>query len=1287
MKIEGLSLDTILLDQPKGTSPFIKNALLTNNKGIVENEPGFSRFNSSVPYPIIGILPIDTSFIVFSTDDVDSEIGIVDNAGTYTQVYNNSNLSFGRSAPVDAEYHRNFKDERIVAWIDDINVPRIINVDDTSGITDVNDLRLFPFSNVPTASLTIDELNGSLQTGNYQLVFRYSNNDGTLTNWFDVKRPIFITDDLQSNGFFAYDGSEGGVTTSKSIDIDLSNVDTRFDNVIIGVIKTINGIVTAEQVNTIPIDNTTISTTYTGLEVITTLTLSEVLTNTASFTNAKAIGQLNNRLYLGNLESEQEFDYQPYANSITLQWESNLHNTAEFIVTQESNKLGDSTKGFMHGEVYAFYIALIFNDGSYSRAFHIPGRAAEPGETGVNTLVNSGANVTGALVYQVEDTTINISGNTGDFGFWQNVNETYPNNSSYDGSVSGPNIAGQQVRHHRFPTIRKCKNSIYSGNTTYGSLQFDKLNINVANVIIPPALTGRVQGYQIFYANRTPNNSTVLGQAPFQFASCDEEELETALGVQVNLHFSDTSSTAPKRGAGLNFGGGNRGSENDHRLIPVKDFIRFGAFDLLLNKPSVNPTYISNQLKYSFSLDNLGSGNIYQNVFNDGDLTTSGIYGTPEGMTVSLGDTDTRRYYLWNMQEANPVTAVIDNSFVRSVSNGRYVPANVIDSSNNIDNRESEETFLLQLENGNSLDIDVEFTDGTANGSGSVSGNFTLDTYLTNIQQIREDVYSSFESQELVATDKIQTNPATTTLGDIFGGDTNVSTNSLYLSSPLDGDSFADLVFPDPTVNITVGRKQIVYYSGETVNNAGLRNQIAGNTQSIYWPKTKNLYTTFNDYDSRQNLVIGYNSDYTKVNTLAASDITIFTQDIEFASTFPHTITRSAIAQTEEQSISWRSFLAGERFVQPRDKGEIINIQGVGNERLLIHQRDSLFITRDRTTIQGTETNATLGAGDIFDLTPQEIVPTNEGFAGTQHRYSCVLTKIGYCFVDANEGKVFVLNGSNLDEISKKGLRNFLRDNLSSSLADNPFNGAGYTMAYDEEFNRLLLTINNSSNSFTASYSPELDRWVSYHEYIPNYMFSTRNQRLYSVNNNGGIAINQGIFRHNIGDKGLYYNSEEASPTPFPLIIDLVFNSQVEQNKLYQSLEWVTESVTPANVYDFNDTFDFITISTNYKTTNRIELERLVNIFSTNEANMRNNETTWSFNEIRNVASGNVQIRRDFFNDFDVNPLAVSAPLDWYQKTKFIDKFIVCRLEYSNLNNNKFYFIENLANFKPSFRS
>ena len=1287
MKIEGLNLDTILIDQPKGTSPFIKNALLTNNKGIVENEPGFSRINNTVPYPIIGVLPIDTSYVVFSTDDVDSEIGVVDNAGIYTQVYNNTALDFDRNTPIDAEYHRNFKNERIVAWVDNTNVPRIINIDDTTGVTDINDLRLFPFSNIPIAELTIDELNGSLQTGNYQLVFRYSNNDGTITNWFDIQRPIFITDDLISNGFFAYDGSEGGVGTSKSIDITLTNIDTRFDNLIIGVIRTINGIITAEQVNTIAINTTTINTTYTGLETTTILALSEVLTNTASFSNAKAIGQLNNRLYLGNLESEAEFDFQPYANSITLQWESNLHNTAEFVVTQESNKLGDASKGFMHGEVYAFYIALIFNDGSYSRAFHIPGRAPGAGETDINTLVNAGANVTGALVYQVEDTTINIVGNVGDFGFWQNVNETYPNNSSFDGSVAGPNISGQQVRHHRFPTIRKCKNDIYSANTTYGSTQFDKLNINVANVVIPAGLIDRVQGYQIFYANRTPNNSTVLGQAPFQFASCDETELEAALGVPVNLHFSDISSTAPKRGAGLNFGGGNRDTENDHRLIPVKDFIRFGAFDLLLNKPSVNPTYISNQLKFEFELDDTGGGNIYQNLFTDGNLESSGNYGTPEGGPANLGETDIRRYYLWNMQTSNPVTAVIDNSFVRSVSNGIYVPANVIDASNNIDNRESEETFLLQLENGNSLDIDIEFTDGVANGSGSVSGFFRLNTYLTNIQQIREDVYSSFELQDLVATDKIQIVPSTTSLSDIHGGDINVSVNSLYLSSPLDGDSFADVIDADPTINITVGRKQIVYYSAETVNNGGLRNQIAGDTQAIYWPKTKNLYTTFNDYDSKQNLVIGYNSDYTKVNTLAASDINIFTQDIEFASLFPHTITRSAVAQSEEQNISWRSFLAGERFVQPRDKGEIVNIQGVGNERLLIHQRDSLFITRDRTTIQGTETNATLGAGDIFDLTPQEIVPTNEGFAGTQHRYSCILTKIGYCFVDANEGKVFVLNGSNLDEISKKGLRNFLRDNLSSTLGDNPFNGVGYTMVYDEEFNRLLLAINNGSSSFTASYSPELGRWVSYHDYVPNYLFSTRNQRVYSINNNGGVAINQGIFRHNIGDKGLYYNSEEVSPTPFPFIVDLVFNSQVETNKLFQSIEWVTESVTPANAHDFNDTFDFITISTNYKTTNRIELERLVNIFATNEANIRNNETTWSFNNIRNVAIGGIQIRRDFFNDFDINPSAVTAPLDWYQKTKFIDKFIICRLEYSNLNNNKFYFIENLANFKPSFRS
>lgn len=1275
MKINKLSLDTQLTDQPPSTSPFLKNALITNKRGVIENEPGFQRFNNTVPYSSIGIIPIDTSFVVFSTDNADSEIGVIDSAGTYTQVYNDPELEFDTSAPVVGEYHRNFKGERIVAFITDINVPRIINIDDTSGISDINDLRLFPHADVPVATFNTNDSGGSLLTGAYQAVFKYRDRDGGETNWLTIHKPININDETTSEGLDSYDGAPAGTVTGKSITVNLTNVDTRFDNIVLGVISIIGGITTAVEVKEQTITSSTMSMIYTGGESsIISISLDEVLVNNASYINAKAITQLNNRLYLGNLSSEEEFDFQPYANEITVQWTSEL--VALTTLNIQNNKIGEAETGFMHGEVYALYIALIYNNGNYSRAFHIPGREPDAADLQATTLNDVGSLST-ELSYQIEDTTKNISGSSGDMGAWINQNEVYPTNSSWDGSVTGPDLTGENVRHHRFPTIDTCKTQIYSGSSLYGKVTLDRLSIDVSNVNIPVALQAQVQGYQIFYAKRSPINSTVVGQSVFQFASCDEVELETANGGgSITTPDFDTSMTAAKRAGGFNYSGGNRDTESDNRLVIVRDNIRFGAFDMLTQKPAISPNYITNQLKYSIEL--------VGDEFNDGALDDSGRYTHPEGGTADAGETDNRRNYLFNLTNDFTTAAMDQDSYARAVSNGRYIPANVIDEGDEVNNREGEETWLSELEGGDTLDLVIDYVDGLGTGGGTISGNIDIETYLSNLQQLKDDMYLSFDSQPLVATDKIQTNPATTTLSDIHGGDTVLSLYSLFLGGSVDGDTFIEDITSDPTVQVLYGRKQIVYFACEGYHNAGLRHQLPANNQSIYWPKTPNIYEIFYNIDTRENLEIQYNTDYSTKNELAGSDISIFDQNIEFANEFPHTLIRSAVAATEEENISWRTFLSNERFTMPRDKGEIINLQGIGNERLLIHQRDGLFITRDRTTIQGDITDATLGAADIFDLTPQEIIPTLTGYAGTQHRYSCVLTKIGYAFVDASQGKIFILNGTNLDEISNKATRNFFRDNLPSNLNDNPFNSTGYMIAYDETYNRLLVSVQNSSSSFTVSYSPELDGWISFHDYTPDFMFATKDNRLFSVVNDVSSTYN-GVFRHHIGDYGVYLNSEEVSPTPYPLVIDIVFNDKNYQSKLFKSIEWITESVS-GNVYDFNDTFDYITLSTNYKTTGRVELERLINMFSTT-GNVRNSETSWFFNKIRNVNTGGGQIRRSFANDFTPDTSFINNNLDWYKKSKFVDKFVVCRLEYENLQNNKFYFLESFCTFKESFRS
>ena len=140
-------------------------------------------------------------------------------------------------------------------------------------------------------------------------------------------------------------------------------------------------------------------------------------------------------------------------------------------------------KSYRRGEVYAFYISFVLKDGTETYAYHIPGRKARtfssneditedaqfksfPNEdvreaTGFRPeefrLQNDNANI-----YQVVDTASKTSGyELGDMAFWENENERYPNTPDFlvadvsaDGSpnVTARTLAGENVRHHKFPS-------------------------------------------------------------------------------------------------------------------------------------------------------------------------------------------------------------------------------------------------------------------------------------------------------------------------------------------------------------------------------------------------------------------------------------------------------------------------------------------------------------------------------------------------------------------------------------------------------------------------------------------------------------------------------------------------------------------------------------------------------------------------------------------------------------------------------------------------------------------
>jgi hypothetical protein len=152
--------------------------------------------------------------------------------------------------------------------------------------------------------------------------------------------------------------------------------------------------------------------------------------------------------------------------------------------------------------------------------------------------------------------------------------------------------------------------------------------------------------------------------------------------------------------------------------------------------------------------------------------------------------------------------------------------------------------------------------------------------------------------------------------------------------------------------------------------------------------------------------------------------------------------------------------------------GPIVNIQGF-NGNLLIHHRNAIYVTQDKTTLQGDILSVTLGSGDIFRLKPQQGKPSKTGYAGTQHQLACMLTDFGYVFPDAETGNWFVLNDKGLQEMNAD-MYNFFREYLNVKEL-NPFNGNGICVGYDGELKRILVTVKNLRLRNTSAYIPNYE--------------------------------------------------------------------------------------------------------------------------------------------------------------------------------------------------------------------
>lgn len=1070
---KGLNLNTRPQAQPFGSYPYGKNGIMF--KGLPpQNEVGFNYLSPLVlPAPTIGIIPIDANkAIIFSTNNSISYIGYYEwPSNTYTAILNDSTfpatkkLNFNLDWYITGEFQRNYKNQVVVAFTDKHSNPWFLNADNPDA-TDSDDLLLFLRSEAPTVSTSVDN-GGILSKGAYYVAVRYLKNDGAATGYSGAIGPTLISSPNE------------GTITDKSLLISISNMDQSYDKVQVAVISRIAGVFAAYELDPTEVSTGTALVIYTGENLITPIGLEEILIPQPVYKTVGTFGQLNDALYAADLTKEPEIDLQQYVNLVKVRVKSELITA----IPPPDEHVTGKKRSLLHQEVYGLYLrARIKNGGGYTKPFHIPGNA--PTAPDLAAAISPHEVDLGAKVFHTRDTNrnINTSLNTVDTGIWVNNTEVYPNLPQYNSlALGGEDLRGKAVRHHRMPSIAWCKINFYPGDSDYGRNKLDILGLEISNFTLPANLLDKLDGYEILIAKRTLANATVLGQSVLMVEGQPNPSHGTDLNYvstggnwhattrRVNDTHREPDLTNPETIVltGRNFASAI--SPNPNAVGAPEMKWRFHSFDLLFNKPAIQPAYLSAQLKMRVN----DTGN---------DL--------PIGRFIEDGVVDHRQFpimFIADYTKGIVPTATPSTARVRVVEETKYLPNNVI--SGKWDNRDQESAFVGEMKwigltsdtVNNDLPLSCDYSTANIHYDQPQQPNQRVqweETYLTNLMDHKLDVYSSFYAQPLVASGQL--NPISPISAIVYPGDVFINDYTFHTYGWWSATNQVSNNNDDPSRNI--GYKIVRRFVCEAVSNINSRYEVSGNVYSQWWPKSPlvaqpspNTFAyTFYIYQFQKAVdpnQFGYSKDLNAVNDIAG--LTPFNPFFEDITEFPYRIHRGGKLPRQGKSRSWRTFLPLDYYEIQKNRGRIIRVLGK-DDQLLIHTEHALFRTQSKAKLETDLLSVTLGTGDIFQFEPQEPSESSNpnGYAGTQHELAAVDTPWGYVFPDADTGQIFSYKKGL--KLITKDLSDFFLDNMR--IADtNPFRGNGITIGYDPEFDRLLLTVKNSQLLDNTNFFPDYE--------------------------------------------------------------------------------------------------------------------------------------------------------------------------------------------------------------------
>jgi hypothetical protein len=1146
---------------------------------------------------------------------------------------------------------------------------------------DINYLNIFPFvgSAATIRVLSIENRGGQLRAGSYTFLVRYLDELGTPTNFFTSTVPVAIPVNPPGSGFLSAIGGEGETSTSRMLRLEISDIDVTYDRIQIAVIPQYSGVVgTPVLLSAVPITSATMQFIYAGTEPVIESSLEEVLINTASYRRAKTLTQVDGSLYMANMERHPEINYQKYANAIEVEAEPVLDSQA-VLLTGESSYLAPlplrafyDQKGYKHSDVYALYISFLLNDGQETPAFHIPGRPPTTFEYEGNQYEETatipslagpgGIQPPSGAWYQA----ISVPHPELGTGYWENKDEVYPFSTDWEiwdvnaegeGVFTGQTLSGQHVRHHHMPDAEYVPHFSTDPEGFIPANAPRHIGLRFKNVKIPSELRDRIRSVRFHYAKRTLDNQKTVDQS-FALATRVDDDIASS---RVTNQGTNISGIAGQEGYVFHPFNTLRTRQN----IEGISFLRAVGRVVNRSKSSLESNLnheITQELMFDDFEFDVASNLRFRNVTG---LTYIPSYGfEPDGASNALV---------------------------------RLEGTNMV---HDFDNTNGEEKILIRM-----------FRIGTE-GQETPDILYELCQHMSNMYfdfDKQELIFTGYQESDIDRFDPTN-GDADFQTDVVMGGDTFIYPWTSRHTQWFGETGFTGL-FDRVTSNLR--HSYVSSYAHPRFRLPGQHpweQWWPGTTNAlshacIIWKDGRPNYTD-KDGDVFPDNPIRYNTDYLMDSTYKPT--TPFLKRRSRVVDLPTRIIRSRQDQITADIDLFRQFREDDFVDLPTNRGDIVKLSNVNN-LLIPHLERSLFRTRGKEELSTGDFRAFLGSGDLFEVRPEELYETDLGYGGLQFLYSSVVTEYGYFFADQQARKVFHLTTEGLREISADGMEaffeqalqfNFERDGLLVEDSASEF----FTIeaAWDPVYKRYLLTKKDlklvpqegspspspslsapamlefdgsaqlfrdpdnpdsflswdddryfEPDVFTISYSPELQAWISFHDYVPQmYFFNTK--ALYSSSN----AV---LHLHNQkSSRGRYYGQV------YPSMLEFVDNREAKVAKTVASLFINSEVFNQQGHSQRDKTVTTIRIRNSYQDTGDLPVT-----FFINNGNARYANGFWRINQLRNLLNNSGEL---------------IAEREWHEKEWLSDRYHYVKLIYDNVDNNVLHIISAELNVKQSLR-